>query len=94
MSEAVVVALITGACAVVAQLIIARSNQQKITSELDKRSELKDTELKGQIDVIRTEIAELRKATERHNQVIDRTYALEKEVARQGEQIKTLFNKA
>ena len=61
-------------------------------SELDKRSELKDTELRGELAVLRTELTALRSSVDKHNTVIDRTYKLETEVAKQGEQIKTLFN--
>ena len=93
MSDAIIVALITGACAIGAQLIISAKSTSDLYAKLDKQSEIKDTELKGEIAVIRTEITELRKNVEKHNSVIERTYALEKEVAKQGEQIKTLFNK-
>lgn len=92
MSEAVIAALITGVCAVIAQAVLGKSNQQKIMSELDKRSELKDTELRGELAVLRTELTALRSSVDKHNTVIDRTYKLETEVAKQGEQIKTLFN--
>ena len=94
MSEPIIVALITGACAIVAQLIISAKSTSELYSKLEKQSEVKDTELKGEIAVIRTEIAELRKNVEKHNTVVERTYNLECEVARQGEQIKTLFNKS
>ena len=93
MSDAIIVALITGVCAIGAQLIISAKSTNDLYAKLDKQSEIKDTELKGEIAVIRTEITELRKNVEKHNSVIERTYALEKEVAKQGEQIKTLFNK-
>lgn len=93
MNDAIVVALITGACAIVSQLIISAKSTNDLYAKMDKHSELKDAELKGDIAVIRTEITELRKNVEKHNSVIERTYALEKEVAKQGEQIKTLFNK-
>lgn len=93
MNDAIVVALITGACAIVSQLIISAKSTNDLYAKMDKQSELKDAELKGDIAVIRTEITELRKNVEKHNSVIERTYALEKEVAKQGEQIKTLFNK-
>jgi hypothetical protein len=93
MSDAIIVAIITGACAIAAQLIISAKSTSELYAKLDKQSELKDAELKGEIAVIHTEIAELRKNVEKHNSVIDRTYALETEVAKQGEQIKTLFNK-
>ena len=94
MNEAVLVSFITGACAIIGEIIVSAKNTKDLYSKLDKQSELSDERIKGEIAVIHTEISELRKQVERHNQVIDRTYKLETEVAKQGEQIKTLFNKA
>lgn len=91
MNEAIICALITGLCAVIGEIIISARNTKKLYSELDKQSSLSDERIHGEIAVIRTEIAELRKTVERHNSVVERTYAIEKEVAKQGEQIKTLF---
>lgn len=93
MSDGIIIALITGACAIIGQLIISRMSSKELYDRLDKQSEVKDTELKGEISVIKTEIIDLRKQVEKHNSVIERTYVLEKEVAKQGEQIKTLFNR-
>lgn len=93
MSDGIIIALITGACAIIGQLIISRMSSKELYDKLDKQSEVKDTELKGEISVIKTEIIDLRKQVEKHNSVIERTYVLEKEVAKQGEQIKTLFNR-
>ena len=93
MSEAIIVALITGLCAVVGEIIVSARSTKKLYSELDKQSSLSDERIHGDIAVIRTEISELRKTVEKHNSVVERTYAIEKEVAKQGEQIKTLFAK-
>lgn len=93
MSSTILAALITGACAVIAEIIIAAKNTREMYAKLDKQSELADTRILAKIEVIQTEITELRKQVEKHNGVIERTYALEKEQARQAEQIKTLFNK-
>lgn len=93
MSEAIIVALITGLCAVVGEIIVSARSTKKLYSELDKQSSLSDERIHGEIAVIRTEISELRKTVEKHNSVVERTYAIEKEVAKQGEQIKTLFAK-
>lgn len=93
MSEGIWIALITGALAVVGDIIVSAKSTKELYAKLDKQSELADERIKGEIAVIHTEIAELRKNVERHNSVIERTYSLEKEVAKQGEQIKTLFSK-
>lgn len=91
--NAIIVALITGACAVIGEIILSAKNTRELYAKLDKQSEIADERMKGEIAVIHTEISELRKQVEKHNSVIERTFNLEKEVARQGEQIKTLFNK-
>lgn len=96
MSDAIKVAIITGTFALIGTLISNWLNMNKITTELyaklDKQSELSDERIKGEIAVLKTEIGTLSKKVEKHNSVIERTYNLEKEVAKQGEQIKTLFN--
>lgn len=92
-SEGVLIAFITGACAIVGEIIVSAKNTKELYAKLDKQSELADERMKGEIAVIHTEIAELRKNVEKHNSVIERTYSLEKEVAKQSEQIKTLFSR-
>lgn len=93
MSDAIIVAFITGAVAVIGDIIISAKNTRDLYAKLDKQSELADERIKGEIAVIRTEITDLRKTVEKHNSVIERTYRLETEMAKQAEQIKTLFNK-
>lgn len=94
MTEAMWVAFITGSLAIIGEIILSAKSTKELYAKLDKQSELADERMKGEIAVIHTEISELRKNVEKHNSVIERTYNLEVEVARQGEQIKTLFNKA
>ena len=52
MPDAVVVALITGACAIVAQLIISHMSNVKLFAEIERKSELSDEKLQGKIDVM------------------------------------------
>lgn len=78
MSEAIIVALITGACAIAAQLIISRSSAKELYAKLDKQSEVSDEKIQGEINVIKTEIQTLSNRVEAHNKVIERTYALER----------------
>lgn len=77
MSEAVIVALITGACAVIAQLLISKRSDKELYAKLDKQSELSDAKIQGQIDVIKADIRTLSNRVEAHNNVIERTYKLE-----------------
>ena len=77
MSEAIIVALITVAGSIIVQVLISRANTRDLYSKLDKQSEISDQRIQGEIDVIKTEIRQLTVQVEKHNQVIDRTYALE-----------------
>lgn len=89
MNDAIIVALI----ALCGQVIIAVISNSGLVSKLDKQSEVADTRIQGEMSVIKTEVQTLREEVQKHNQVISRTYELEKQVARHDEQIKTLFNK-
>lgn len=77
MSEAIVVALITGACAIVAQLIISKRNSADLFAKLDKQSELSDAKLDKEIAVIKTEITTLSEEVRKHNAFAERIPALE-----------------
>lgn len=93
MTEAVIVALITGICAVIAQVIISKQRAKDLYAELDKRSELSDAKIHGEIDVIKQEISSLRQDTQKHNKVIERTYKLEEKVSVTEEKIKVANNR-
>lgn len=88
MSEAIIVALITGACAIVAQMIISRQSSKELYAKLDKQSELSDAKMQGEIDVIKADIRTLSNRVEAHNKMIERTYALERRCEVHDEQIK------
>ena len=90
MSEAVAAALITGICAIAAQLVISFRSGRELLSRLEKHSELSDAQLKGEIAVIKTELADLRQEVAKLGGVIERTYALERQAAVHTEQIKAV----
>ncbi len=94
MSEGIIIAVITGGLAILGDIVISAKNTRELYSKLDKQSEIADEKIHGEIAVIKTEIVELRKNVEKHNNVLERVFALETQTARQEEQIKTLFNKA
>ena len=79
-SEAVIVALITGACAVIANLIISKQSAKDLYAELDKRSEVSDQKLDGKIEVIETKIADLTREVRQHNSHGERIATLETKV--------------
>ena len=88
MTDAIWVAVI----ALIGQVIIAAISNSGLIAKLDKQSEVANTEIQGEMQVVRTDLSNLREEVKKHNQVITRTYELEKQVARHDEQIKTLFN--
>lgn len=71
MADAVIVAIITGACAILAQLVIAKQNSKDLYAKLDKNSEIADTKLKAELDkvkeVITLRIDSLEKRVDKHN---------------------------
>lgn len=93
MNDAIVVALITGACAVISQIVISAKSTRELYSKLDKQSEIADERIKSELSVIKVEMAELRKQVEKHNSVVERTFSIEKELEVQKEQIKVANNR-
>lgn len=85
MPDAIVVALITGACAVISQLVIAKVNNDKLFNELDKRSELTDQKLEAKINqyaaVTDTKLEELTREVRSHNNFAQRLPVLEEKVS-------------
>lgn len=84
MSDAIVVAIITGCCAVIAQLIVAKVTNEKLFAELDKRSELTDAKLEAKINqyaaVTDTKLDELTREVRAHNNFAQRMPVLEEKV--------------
>lgn len=78
------VALITGACAVISQLIVAKINNDKLFSELDKKSELTDQKLEARINqyaaVTDTKLEELTREVRAHNNFAQRMPVIEEKV--------------
>ena len=85
MSDAIVVALITGACAVIAQLVVAKMSNEKLFTELDRRSELTDQKLEAKINqysaVTDTKLEELTREVRAHNNFAQRMPVLEEKIS-------------
>lgn len=98
MSDAIIVALITGACAVIAQLIISRSSAKELYAKLDKQSEVNDQKLDAKLEryqaVTDTKIEELTREVRKHNGFAERIPLIEAENTRQNERIKALENRS
>lgn len=97
MSDAIIVAIITGACAVIAQLIISKQSAKDLYAKLDKQSEVNDQKLDAKLDkyqaVTDTKIDELTREVRAHNGHNERIAVLEAEDKRLNERIKALESK-
>ena len=69
MSDAIIVAIITGACAVVSQLIISHVSSKDLYSEIDK-----------QMAVVNTKMEELTREVREHNDFARKMPVLEERV--------------
>ena len=98
MSDAIIVAIITGVFAVIGQLLISRSNTKDVFAKLDKQSELSDANLKAELQkyqaVTDTKIEELTREVRAHNEFATRIPLLEAEDKRLNERLKALENRA
>jgi hypothetical protein len=77
MSEAVVVALITGGLSLIGIIITSARSNQQLFAKLDKQSELSDSKLDKEIAVVKTEITTLSEEVRKHNAFAERIPALE-----------------
>lgn len=77
MSEAVVVALITGGLSLVGIIITSARSNQQLFAKLDKQTELSDAKLDKEIAVIKTEITTLSEEVRKHNAFAERIPTLE-----------------
>lgn len=97
MSDAIIVAIITGACAVIAQLIISKQSAKDLYAKLDKQSEISDQKLDAKLEkyqaVTDTKIDELTREVRRHNEFATRVPLIEAENRRQNERISELEHK-
>lgn len=98
MSDAIIVAIITGACAVIAQLIISKQSAKDLYAKLDKQSEISDAKLDAKLEkyqaVTDTKIDELAREVRRHNGFAEKIPVMEAEEKRLNERIKALESKA
>lgn len=88
MSEAVIVALITGAVSLIGTIVTVLVANQKTLAAMDKKSDVTDEKLHGELNVLKADIRTLSNKVEAHNRMIERTYALERRADVQEEQIK------
>lgn len=91
MSDAVIVALITGACAIVAQLVISRTSNQKLMDQIEHQSAMDDAKLDAKLEkhiaVVDTKIEELTREVREHNNFARRMPVVEEKVSQLEKQI-------
>lgn len=84
MSDAIIVALITGACTIIVQLIISRKSSSDLIVRLDKQSELSDMRLEAKLEknqaVTDTKLEELTREVREHNNFAKRMPVLEEKL--------------
>ena len=84
MSEAIVVALITGVFAVLANWAVARSNRDKLYDKMDKNMVLSDAQIRAEIErhqaVTDTKLEELTREVREHNEFARRVPVLESQM--------------
>lgn len=79
MSDAIIVALITGGLSLIGIIITSARANQQLFAKLDKQSELSDAKLDKEIAVIKQEIKSLSEEVRKHNNFAERIPALEVE---------------
>ena len=92
MSEAILVAVITGACAVISQLIISHTGNQKLMDQIEHQSAMDDAKLDAKLEkhiaVVDTKIEELTREVREHNNFARRMPVVEEKVAQLEQRIK------
>ena len=86
--------MITGACAIIAQLLISKASAKDLFSKLDKQSELADQQLDAKIQkwqaVTDTKIEELTREVRKHNNFAERVPVLEEKISVANQKISDL----
>lgn len=90
MSEAVLVAIITGGLTLIGTVVTVVVSHRQTIATLEKNSAVADEKIQGEINVIKTDIRTLSNRVEAHNKVVERTYKLERRADVMDEKIRQL----
>lgn len=81
---AVIVAVITGIFALAGQMVLSRSSYAKVLSEIEKRSEISDVKMEGQIEKMQSmwelQMNQLAASVNKHNAFGERIPVLEEKI--------------
>lgn len=91
--EAIIVALITGACAIISQIVVSARSTKDLYDKLDKQSELSDERIWSELRVIKTEMAELTREVREHNNFARRMPIVEEQMKNAQKDIEELKGK-
>lgn len=84
MSDTIIVAIITGVCAVIGQLIISKQSAKDLYAKLDKQSEISDMKLDAKLEryqaVTDTKIDELTREVRKHNNFAEKIPVLDERI--------------
>lgn len=83
MSNEIIVALVTGLFSVLAVYLTNRKASSDIDAKLDKQQAVFEAHVTEQINGVKTDVKRLEVKQDKHNEVIERTFALEKNDALQ-----------
>lgn len=85
MSDAILVALITGGCAIISQIIISAKSTRELYAKLDKQSEISDQRLDAKLEkyqaVTDQKIEELTREVRRHNNFAEKIPVIEEKIS-------------
>ena len=94
MNEAIMAAFITGACAVVGEIIVSAKNTRELYAKLDKQSEIQDQKLDAKIDkyiaATDVKIEELTREVRKHNNFAERIPVMEEQIKNSNHRIDDL----
>ena len=81
---AVIVAVITGIFALAGQIVLSKSSYTKVLAEIEKRSEISDVKMEGQIEKMQSmwelQMNQLTASVNRHNGFAERIPVLEERI--------------
>lgn len=83
MSSEIWVAIVTGVCSVLAVYLTNRKASSDMDAKLDKQQAVFEAHVTEQINGVKSDMKRLETKQDKHNEVIERTFALEKNDALQ-----------
>ena len=93
MSDAIIVALITGGLSLAGVIFTSYKSNQQLYAKLDKQSELSDAKLEREIAVVKTQIESLSEEVRKHNNFAERIPVLEEKASAANRRLTDLEHK-